>query len=42
MDATNSMPDHEKEGEQEPSELPIVCEKDNTQEASDHAPMVSK
>ncbi|OGE47242.1 hypothetical protein PENARI_c053G08741 [Penicillium arizonense] len=41
MDATNSMPDQEKEGEQESSELPVVCEKDNSQEASDHAPMPS-
>ena len=32
MDATNSTPDQEKEGEQQPSELPILDEKDNSQE----------
>ncbi|OGE46835.1 hypothetical protein PENARI_c102G12309 [Penicillium arizonense] len=37
MDAPNSTPDQEK-GEQQPSALPIVCEKDNSQEASDHVP----
>ena len=43
MDAPNSTPDQEKEGEQQPSALPIVCEKDNSQEASDHVPpLVSK
>ena len=41
MDASNSSPDQEREGEQQLSALPIVCEKDNSQEASDHAPMVS-
>ena len=41
MDAPNSTPDQEAEGEQQPSALPIVCEKDNSQETSDHAPMVS-
>lgn len=41
MDAPYSTPDQEAEGEQQPSALPIVCEKDNSQETSDHAPMVS-
>ncbi|OGE47310.1 hypothetical protein PENARI_c050G04566 [Penicillium arizonense] len=41
MDAPNSTPDQEREGEQQLSALLIVCEKDNSQEASDHAPMVS-
>jgi hypothetical protein len=41
MDASNSSPDQEREGEQQPSELPFLCEKDNSQEASGHAPMVS-
>jgi hypothetical protein len=42
MDVPNSTPDQEK-GEQQPSELPIVCEKDNSQEASDHvSPLVSE
>ena len=41
MDAPNGVPDQGTEGEQQPSALPIVCEKDNSQEASDHAPMVS-
>jgi hypothetical protein len=43
MDAPNSTPDQEKEGEQQPSPLPIVCEKDNSQEASNYVPpQVSK
>ena len=43
MDAPNSTPDQEKEGEQQPNALLIVCEKDNSQEASDHVPpLVSK
>ena len=37
MDAPNSTSDQEAEGEQQPSALPIVCEKDNSQETSDHA-----
>ncbi|OGE46631.1 hypothetical protein PENARI_c159G09657 [Penicillium arizonense] len=41
MDASNSSPDQEREGEQQLSALPIVCEKDNSQEASDHTPMLS-
>ena len=39
MDAPNSSPDQEREGEQQPSELPSLSEKHNSQEASDHAPM---
>ncbi|OQD74004.1 hypothetical protein PENANT_c189G11210, partial [Penicillium antarcticum] len=39
MDIPSNTPDQEKEGEQQPSELPIGCEEDNSQEASDHAPM---
>ena len=42
MAAANSMPDQEKQGEQQPGELPIVCENSNSQEASDHGLMVSK
>ncbi|OGE46849.1 hypothetical protein PENARI_c099G01377 [Penicillium arizonense] len=38
MDAPNSTPDQEKEGEQQPSALPIVSEKENSQEASDYVP----
>jgi hypothetical protein len=30
MDAPNSTPDQEKEGEQQPSVLPIVSEKENS------------
>ena len=43
MDAPNSTPDQEKKGEQQPTALPIVSEKENSQEASDHVPpLVSK
>ncbi|OGE46430.1 hypothetical protein PENARI_c270G00432, partial [Penicillium arizonense] len=42
MDAPNSTPDQEAEGEQQSSALPIVCEKDNSQETSDDAPMVTE
>ncbi|OGE46011.1 hypothetical protein PENARI_c356G08184, partial [Penicillium arizonense] len=38
MDAPNSTPDQEKEEEQQPSVLPTVSEKENSQEASDHVP----
>ncbi|OGE47245.1 hypothetical protein PENARI_c053G05477 [Penicillium arizonense] len=38
MDASNSTPDQENDGKQQPSALPIVCEKDNSQELSDHSP----
>ena len=42
MDAPNSTPDQAKEGEQQPSALQILCEKDNLQETSDDgSPMVS-
>ncbi|OGE47337.1 hypothetical protein PENARI_c049G06553 [Penicillium arizonense] len=41
MDAPNSTPDQEAEGEQQSSALPIVCEKDNSQETSNDAPMPS-
>jgi hypothetical protein len=41
VDTQNSSPDQEKEGEQQLSALPIICEKDNLQEASEHAPVVS-
>jgi hypothetical protein len=32
MDASNSLPDKEIEGEQQPSESPIQCEKDNVRD----------
>ncbi|KAJ5544031.1 hypothetical protein N7513_003306 [Penicillium frequentans] len=35
MDAPSSTPDQGKEGEQQATELPIVWEKDNSQESSD-------
>ena len=38
MDAPNSSPDQEKEGEQQPSELPILSEKVISQETSDPVP----
>ncbi|OGE46805.1 hypothetical protein PENARI_c106G03472 [Penicillium arizonense] len=38
MDAPNSTPDQEKEGEQKTRALPIACEKDNSLEGSDHVP----
>ncbi|OQE09276.1 hypothetical protein PENFLA_c115G07402 [Penicillium flavigenum] len=38
MDAPNSSPDQGKEGEQQRSQLPILSDKDNSQEASDHCP----
>jgi hypothetical protein len=38
MDALNRSPSQEKEGDQQPSELPIVCEKGSSQEASDYVP----
>ncbi|CRL31170.1 hypothetical protein PENNAL_c0210G04548 [Penicillium nalgiovense] len=39
MDAPNSSPHQEKEGDQQPSELPIRDEKDKSQENSDHVPL---
>ncbi|CAG7935628.1 unnamed protein product, partial [Penicillium olsonii] len=41
MDAPNSSPHQEKEGDQQPSELPILDEKDKSQENSDHVPLPS-
>ncbi|KAK9847186.1 hypothetical protein MYU51_020349 [Penicillium brevicompactum] len=41
MDAPNSSPHQEKEGDQQPSESPILGEKDKSQESSDHVPLPS-
>ncbi|KAJ5300120.1 hypothetical protein N7508_007363 [Penicillium antarcticum] len=42
MDTPNSTPDQGKEGEQQPSALPIISEKENSREASDHvSPLLS-
>ncbi|KAF3009295.1 hypothetical protein E8E15_002580 [Penicillium rubens] len=41
MDAPGISPDQEKEEEQQPSELPILGEKDKSQESSDHVPLPS-
>ncbi|CAG8080653.1 unnamed protein product [Penicillium salamii] len=41
MDAPNSSPYQEKEGDQQPSELPILDEKEKSQENSDHVPLPS-
>ncbi|CAI7673200.1 unnamed protein product [Penicillium viridicatum] len=38
MDSPNSSPDQEKEGEQQPRELPCLSGKDNSPETSDHVP----
>ncbi|KAI1829282.1 hypothetical protein DTO027I6_9850 [Penicillium roqueforti] len=38
MDSPNSSPDQEKQGEQQPNELPILNDKDNNVEPSDHVP----
>ncbi|CAG8126069.1 unnamed protein product [Penicillium nalgiovense] len=38
MDPPNSSPDQEKQGEQQPSELLILSDKDNNGEPSDHVP----
>jgi hypothetical protein len=38
MDSPNSSPEQEKEGEQQPSELPLLGDKDNSQDTSDNAP----
>ncbi|KAI1828875.1 hypothetical protein DTO027I6_10204 [Penicillium roqueforti] len=38
MDSPNSPPDQEKEGEQQPSELPLLSDKDNSQDTSDNTP----
>ncbi|KAJ5033183.1 hypothetical protein NUH16_003099 [Penicillium rubens] len=42
MDAPNGSPDQKNEGDQQPIELPILSEKDKSQETSDHAPSVSE
>jgi hypothetical protein len=43
MDSPNSSPDQEKQGEQQPNELPILNDKDHNLEPSDHVPpLVSK
>jgi hypothetical protein len=42
MDAPNSSAYEEKEGDQQPSELPILGEKDESQESSDHVLLVSE
>jgi hypothetical protein len=34
----NSSPDQEKQGEQQPNELPILNDKDHNLEPSDHVP----
>ncbi|KAJ5869288.1 hypothetical protein N7455_004229 [Penicillium solitum] len=38
MDSPNSSPDQEKQGEQQPNELPILNDKDNNVEPSDDVP----
>ncbi|OQE62183.1 hypothetical protein PENNAL_c0268G06926 [Penicillium nalgiovense] len=38
MDSQNSSPEQEKEGEQQPSELPILSDNDDSQVTSDNAP----
>ncbi|KAI1829132.1 hypothetical protein DTO027I6_9952 [Penicillium roqueforti] len=38
MDSQNSSPEQEKEGEQQPSELPLLSDKGNSQDTSDNAP----
>jgi hypothetical protein len=38
MDSPNSSPGQEKQGEQQPSELPILNDKDRNLEPSDHLP----
>ena len=42
MDSQNSSTGQENEGYQQPSELPILGEKDKSQASSDHVPLVSK
>ncbi|KAI3286495.1 hypothetical protein DTO002I6_8166 [Penicillium roqueforti] len=41
MDVLNSAPHQEKEGDPPPRELPILGEKDKSQESSDHVPLPS-
>jgi hypothetical protein len=38
MDSQNSSPEQEKEGEQQPSALPILSDKDDSQDTPDNAP----
>jgi hypothetical protein len=38
MDSANTSPDKEKEGEQQPCELPILSDRDDNLESSDHVP----
>ncbi|KAJ5041896.1 hypothetical protein NUH16_011184 [Penicillium rubens] len=38
MDVSNSSPEEENGGEQQPGELPILSDKDNNGEPSDHVP----
>ena len=42
MDAQNSSTDEEIEGDQQPSVLAILSEKDRSQESSGHVPLVSE
>jgi hypothetical protein len=43
MDVQNSSTAQENEGDQQPSEMPNLGEKDNSQETSDHvSPLVSE
>jgi hypothetical protein len=38
MDSPKSLPGQEKQGEQQPSELPVLNDKDNNLESSDPVP----
>ena len=40
MDSPNSSPGQEKEGGQQPSELPVLSDKDNSLETHDHVPLL--
>ncbi|CAG7957842.1 unnamed protein product [Penicillium nalgiovense] len=40
MDSPNSSPDQEKQRGQQPSELSVLNDKDNTLESSDHIPLL--
>ena len=42
MDAPNSSPHQEKERDEQSRELPILDEKDKSQESSDQVPLVSE
>ncbi|CAG7965698.1 unnamed protein product [Penicillium salamii] len=39
MDSQNSSTGQENEGDQQPSELPLLSEKDKSQQSSDHVPL---